>query len=988
MKNSTAVFIGEQTLLIQCCEHWLAKDCRIISVVSKNEVIVQWAQARNITVHLPNSDYIGALKEVQYDYLFSITNLNILPKSLLDQPAIDSINFHDGPLPSYAGINAPAWAIANGESEHGVTFHRMMNDVDSGEVLCQRIFPISENETTFSLNVKCYQIAEDLFHELVEILNLELTPTITGSGRQWSYFGLGKKPGSAGVVNFNDDAETLDKFFRSVDYGPYANPLSYPKFKLPTGEYAFAREANVKIKEGTDSAGTILTVENGKVTIACNGGAVTFKEVLRLDGEIFKATSLGVHIGAVIPQLEKYECAELSDWDKLYGRYESTWHHHLRVAEPVQLPYVHIGTSAQNTYVERVQNLNIDIVSIVKGMSENGSTLAAALGLYFARIAGKSTVTIASVVAEIGQKNNVVAELNSTCVPVTVSYGIDQSAQNFIAKQSALFSSAKKIGSYNNDLYAREPDLYNVIRCDQYQVLIREGNFDNIQGNHLLIIDIDPDQNLITWRFRVDAFNNSDMERMCLQFEALLADISMRGESAASKLKIISDDDRALMFGEWNATTLEYDKETTIHKLFEKCVADNPDVVAVEFEGSSVTYRDLNIQANRLASLLLTKGLGDGQIIGVLVDRSIEMITTLLGVLKSGSAYLPLDPVYPADRLKFMVADSKAAAVVLNDHYSGLLEDTGTQLVKLNGNNEEIKASRDENPDVKLSSTNLCYLIYTSGSTGRPKGVMVEHKNVVNFFIGMDQRVESGPGKWLAVTSISFDISVLEIFWTLGRGFTLLLYSDEKRQQSDVLKAQSKYPDKHLDLSFFYWNVADDDSLYIKDKYRLLLEGAKFADKNGFKAVWNPERHFASFGGLFPNPAVTLGALSTITENVELRAGSCVVPLHSPIRVAEEYSIVDNLSNGRVGIAAASGWAPPDFAIKPENFENAKGKMFDSVEVVRKLWRGEHVPFDGPNGEVQVRTLPRPSKLRSQFGLPLLATLIRLLVLLKMGRIS
>ena len=165
---------------------------------------------------------------------------------------------------------------------------------------------------------------------------------------------------------------------------------------------------------------------------------------------------------------------------------------------------------------------------------------------------------------------------------------------------------------------------------------------------------------------------------------------------------------------------------------------------------------------------------------------------------------------------------------------------------------------------------------------------------------------------------------------------------------------------RSLDFGFFYWNVAKSENDYDAEKYRLLLESARFADTHGFNSVWTPERHFEAFGGLFPNPSVTCAALATITKNVQLRAGSCVVPLHSPIRVAEEWAVVDNLSNGRVGMSVASGWAPPDFAIRPESFANAKQVMFESTEIIKRLWRGETVSFPGPKGEVKVRTLPRP----------------------------
>lgn len=145
------------------------------------------------------------------------------------------------------------------------------------------------------------------------------------------------------------------------------------------------------------------------------------------------------------------------------------------------------------------------------------------------------------------------------------------------------------------------------------------------------------------------------------------------------------------------------------------------------------------------------------------------------------------------------------------------------------------------------------------------------------------------------------------------------------------------------------------------DKYRLLLERARFADQHGFAAVWTPERHFHAFGGVYPNPAVVGAALATITDHIQIRAGSVVLPLKHPIRVAEEWSVVDNLSRGRVGISVASGWHANDFVLAPENYPDRRERMFSQLETLQKLWRGEPVSFRGGAGnEVAVTIHPLP----------------------------
>ena len=158
-------------------------------------------------------------------------------------------------------------------------------------------------------------------------------------------------------------------------------------------------------------------------------------------------------------------------------------------------------------------------------------------------------------------------------------------------------------------------------------------------------------------------------------------------------------------------------------------------------------------------------------------------------------------------------------------------------------------------------------------------------------------------------------------------------------------------------LSFFSstGNESEDGA------YDFVIRASRYADENGFAAVWTPERHFHSFGGLFPNPSVISAAIAAVTNRIDIRAGSVVLPLHNPIRVCEEWAVVDNLSKGRVGISVASGWQKNDFVLAPENHADRKNIMFREVETIRKLWRGESVSFRGVDGpQVEVKILPRP----------------------------
>jgi natural product biosynthesis luciferase-like monooxygenase protein len=198
---------------------------------------------------------------------------------------------------------------------------------------------------------------------------------------------------------------------------------------------------------------------------------------------------------------------------------------------------------------------------------------------------------------------------------------------------------------------------------------------------------------------------------------------------------------------------------------------------------------------------------------------------------------------------------------------------------------------------------------------------------------------------------------------TLGRAGEAGIAQGETEASSSKLRAPrfQGQPARERNLEFSLYFFSDDGSSSDSDKYALLLESAKFADLSGFSAIWTPERHFQKFGGLYPNPSVLAAALAVITTHIQIRAGSVALPLHHPVRVAEEWSVVDNLSRGRVGVSFASGWHPEDFIFAPSAYENRKEVMFDYIRKIQRLWAGEEVVFEGTsNTGFPLRILPKP----------------------------
>ncbi|WP_375492692.1 amino acid adenylation domain-containing protein [uncultured Nostoc sp.] len=278
------------------------------------------------------------------------------------------------------------------------------------------------------------------------------------------------------------------------------------------------------------------------------------------------------------------------------------------------------------------------------------------------------------------------------------------------------------------------------------------------------------------WEYNTDLFDGSTIERMAGHFVTLLESIVANPKERISQLPMLTQVEQHQLLVEWNNTQADYPCDKCIHQLFEEQVERTPDAVAVVFENQQLTYHQLNCRANQLAHYLQSLGVKPDVLVGICVERSLEMVVGLLGILKAGGAYVPLDPDYPQDRLSFMLEDAQVLLLLTQQHITESLPEHQAKLVCLDEVWEQITENNQDNPTSKVRAFHLANLIYTSGSTGRPKGVMVEHRGLCNlaqaqiqtFGVDYDSRI-------LQFASLSFDASISEVVMALGSGATLYL---------------------------------------------------------------------------------------------------------------------------------------------------------------------------------------------------------------------
>jgi amino acid adenylation domain-containing protein len=338
-----------------------------------------------------------------------------------------------------------------------------------------------------------------------------------------------------------------------------------------------------------------------------------------------------------------------------------------------------------------------------------------------------------------------------------------------------------------------------------------------------------PDGLAARLEYATDLFDPASMERFAEQFVRLVDAALDTPDAPVAALPLMDDAQRRTLLDGFAGPRRPV-PDAPLHGRFEAQARRTPDAEAVVFRDHALTYAQLDARANRLAHHLRARGAGPEVRVGICLERSVETVVAILAVLKACAAYLPLDPAYPADRLAYMLEDSGASLLVTQSSLGALLPAEEVRTVRVDDDAAAIAAEPAEAPRVRVDAGNVAYVIYTSGSTGRPKGVMVTHACAASFLEGMDDRVGGPvPGTWLAVTRISFDIHVLELVWTLGHGFRVVVQPEvEQAGEGESVAAQiRRHGVTHLQCtpSLAGMLVAESGAEGLRGLHRFILGG-------------------------------------------------------------------------------------------------------------------------------------------------------------------
>ncbi len=284
----TCFLTGETSLLIRCASHLLTQGHNVAGIFSPDVDVNEWAGQQDMTCFTNQQDWLAALQTQDFDYLFSIVNSWIIPPEVLNLPRKGAINFHDSPLPRYAGVNSTTHAIRNDEKQHGISWHQIDEGIDTGDILKQVPVDIAPDDTALSLNLKCYEAAYSAFTELVTALAEDRAEAVKQDLSQRSYYGLWSRPEAACALDWTQPAEQLDALVRALDMGGYRNGVGLPKCVL--GDQVLI-PAKTKVLENpsNQSPGTLVALEQEAIHVATASKDLAIRQLSSLTGEILPA---------------------------------------------------------------------------------------------------------------------------------------------------------------------------------------------------------------------------------------------------------------------------------------------------------------------------------------------------------------------------------------------------------------------------------------------------------------------------------------------------------------------------------------------------------------------------------------------------------------------------------------------------------------------------------------------------------------------------
>lgn len=925
--SATCILLGEGPLPMQCLDILTDKGFEILAFISRDEEL-QAQAARYDFPFLSSTCLLD--RSIQPDYIFSINNGIILKPDFIARAGKLAINYHDSPLPKYAGMYAPNWALMNQENKHAVTWHVLDQGIDTGDILEQEFIDITDLEPIWSVNMKCFGAALLSFERLIRKIASGKMHRTPQNETNRSYFPLMARPFSFGLVTSDRTMKELETLQQATQYGS----LNDNEFLLPHlyvgKEYYTITKYRLEVMD-VKKPGTIL-IEKDKVGFFCNDGfvvpeqlfdrkcrSVDFREILLKEG---------LKAGDILNVPENPE--EIATLFANLCKKEMFWKMELAKTEMLPFPFARNNSQTKERQSKKLEINFSDSLNNLIPDEDPTLSLMALFGAFMLRINDLEAGTLGFIPPNLPTTTTGLNTLFRTELPLNLNMKDVKGSKGFLLKTLNQLKTITRSGLCTVDMPLRYKSLKSVADEDFAMVLCSE--LPNIQtmNEHSIyvavkstILDISiPGKEL-----------EKGMNFFTESLKSFVSNVWMNPDAPLHGIPLLDSVKTNLMLEGINQPCGETYSMSGILSQFDKMVLQQADKPAL-IDGDHVfTYRKLQTESQQLANLLQQKGVKPNDIILICLPRCYGFFVAQWAILRCGAAFLPIDSSMPDDRKSFIMDDSGALYVITNESFANVFPDERTILL------HELPAS-EETLEITPIGGDLAYLIYTSGSTGVPKGVRISHTALTSFVsAAIGTYGFTSADRVLQFSNLGFDASIEEVFCTLCSGGTLYLRNEEMLDPEVLIQFSINHEISIWDFPTAFWRqvlaATNDDSFPVS--LRAIIIGGEAISNSDFE---NWKKHPSSKCRLFntygPTETTVVATVFEVTTDYLMDTN---IPIGNPLPGYRVFITDKNRNLLPVYLPGELLIAGPALADGYLNRDEAQKNAFVQVAIQSQIFR-------------------------------------------------